>query len=392
MQAKRSIAAMILVITLIALLAGCGRRETEAPPPTVTAIVATNTPTVASTATNTPEPTDTPSPAPSAAPTEAVDVADALTLVFNLPSDVLETFRSRGNLNLVTLFEDGASEEETLALDAAYSTADNESGFNQFFELEAVRADLAEPQTLAIYEVDDVVAALFDGTWRTTTRSDAILSMADNPFTPPLVQLTTGMTEANAQGTVEFSGVEAIHYQSNDPTLFLNVASLDLDEGQEAEAIQLDVWVAVEGNYILGYALSATINDAIDFDAQRNQVRVDQKIDWQFEIYDINSDIDIQVPPEAPEPSSASVPGFAEGEFPLPNGAEMKTDLFGQTEIMTDLSETEVMNFYQQTLTELGWKIEDSFGLYEATKDELRFSMTAMTTDQGKTMVRIRND
>ena len=47
---------------------------------------------------------------------------------------------------------------------------------------------------------------------------------------------------------------------------------------------------------------------------------------------------------------------------------------------------------YQQTLTELGWKIEGAFGLYEATKDELRFSMMALTTNQGKTLVQIRNE
>jgi hypothetical protein len=86
-----------------------------------------------------------------------------------------------------------------------------------------------------------------------------------------------------------------------------------------------------------------------------------------------------------------TVPGFAENEFPVPVGAEKRINVFGQTEITTDLSEDEVFDFYAQTLSELGWSIEGNFGLYEATKDDLSFNMTTMTTDQGKTMVQIRN-
>jgi hypothetical protein len=398
MQAKRSIAVVVLVMIMIALLAGCGRRETEEPIPTDTPVVATQTPTSL-------PPTDV--PAPTSVPTQASepttetaeandpvesDAADVQTLVFNIPSDVASTFRSSGTLFLTTVFEDGNTEEETLVLDAGYSSAENDFGFNQYFQLEAIRADQPDPQSLAIYEVGEVVAALFNGTWRTADRNDAILSMTDNPFAPPLYQLTTSMSEADRIGNEERNGIAVIHYQSIDPALFLSAANLDLNDGQEIANVQVDVWVSEEGNYIVAYALQATINDAVDFDAERNQVRVDQEIIWQFEIYDIGADVQILVPEEAPEPSSASVPGFAEGEFPLPIGAEMKTNMFGQTEIMTDMSETEVMNFYQQTLTELGWKIEGAFGLYEATKDELRFSMMALTTNQGKTLVQIRND
>ncbi|MBI1298914.1 hypothetical protein GC175_28620 [bacterium] len=399
MQAKRSIAVVVLVMTMIALLAGCGRRETEEPIPADTPVVATNTPTTLPTTlppTATPAPTNPPTP--ESTPTDAQsetprsDTADARTVVFNIPSDVIGTFRSSGALFLNTVFEDGNTEEETLVLDAGYSSAENDFGFNQYFQLEAIRADQPDPQSLAIYEVGEVVAALFNGTWRTADRNDAILSMTDNPFAPPLYQLTTSMSEADRVGNGERNGVAVIHYQSTDPALFLSAANLDLNDGQEIADVQVDVWVSEEGNYIVGYELKATINDAVDFDIERNQVRVDQQINWQFDIYDIGADVQILVPEEAPEPSSASVPGFAEGEFPLPIGAEMKTNMFGQTEIMTDMSETEVMNFYQQTLTELGWKIEGAFGLYEATKDELRFSMMALTTNQGKTLVQIRND
>jgi hypothetical protein len=168
------------------------------------------------------------------------------------------------------------------------------------------------------------------------------------------------------------------------------VAGLEMTEGQEIESVQIDVWIATGGNYIVRYALTATINDAVDFDAAGDQVRVDQNVSWEFEVYAIGSEISIEIPEDAPEPDASIVPGFAEGEFPLPDGAEIKTNIFGQTEITTTLSEDEVANFYQQKLVELGWKIDGNFGLYEATKDELQFSLAMIKDDHGKTRIQIR--
>lgn len=388
----------IIVLLSITLLAACGGDEPEEPTATPTPIIATKSPT------STPRPTATTAPTPTPTAEFAVEVPAEpetgsatspdeiafLSRIFNLPNDVLESFRSRGSLSLITIFENEPREEEMLNLEAAFVTADNQFGFNQFFQLGVVRANFNVPQTVAIYESDNVVAALFEGTWRTAHRSNAILSMADNPFVPPLVEFTIGLGEAEEVDVETVNGVEAIRYRSKNPQLFLQVAGLEMSEGQEIESVQMDVWVATSGSYILRYEMAARINDAVDFNAVGEQVRVDQNISWKFEVYAIDSDIRIEIPEDAPEPGASIVPGFAEGEFPLPNGAEIKTNIFGQTEITTTLSEDEVVNFYQQKLVELGWKIEGNFGLYEATKDELQFSLAMIKDDQGKTKIQIR--
>ncbi|MBX2998356.1 MAG: hypothetical protein KF893_07575 [Caldilineaceae bacterium] len=397
MPGTRSI--LVTIILSIALLAGCGDSEPEEPTPTFTPIIATSVPTHTPRPTATTFLTRTPTPEPTIEAEVAPD-AEAVTppaesavyaRVFNLPNDVLESFRSRGQLSLITIFENDTHEEEMLNLEAAFIRAENEFGFNQFFQLGVVRADQNAPQTVAIYESGNAVAALFEGTWRTAQRSNAILSMADNPFVPPLVEFTTGLSEAEELGIETINNREAIHYQSRDPQIFLRVAGLEMTEGQEIESAQMDVWVATDGNYILLYRLTATINDAVDFNDTREPVRVDQNIAWEFEVYAINSEISIDLPEDAPEPGASIVPGFAEGEFPLPNGAEMRINIFGQTEITTDLSEDEVVNFYQQKLVELGWKIEGNFGIYEATKDELQFSLAMIKDDQGGTRIQIRD-
>jgi hypothetical protein len=397
MHGTRSLVFVILILS-IALLAGCGD-DSEEVTPTPIPIVATNTPTTVPRPTATSAPTHTPTvptaeavaePAAESAVTTAADTA-IFSRIFNLPNDVLESFRSRGNLTLISTLENEGREEEVLNLEAAFVKAENEFGFNQFFQLGVVRADMDAPQTVAMYESDNVVAALFEGTWRTAQRSNAILSMADNPFVPPLVEFSIGLGEAEEVGVEIINGIEAIHYRSNDPQFFLKVAGLETTEGQEIESVQMDVWIATDGNYILLYEMTATINDAVDFNATRDQVRVDQNISWEFEVYAIDSEISIEIPEDAPEPGAAVVPGFDEGEFPLPTGAEMKTNVFGQTEITTTLSEDEVVNFYQQKLVELGWKIEGNFGLYEATKDELHFSLATIIDDQGKTKVQIKD-
>jgi hypothetical protein len=398
MQGPRS-RLFIIIILSIALLAGCGDSEPEDPTPTVIPVTATSAPTNTPRPIATTPPTHTPTPAPTVEAGVGSDVERVIlpaesairSRIFNLPNDVLKSFRSRGQLSLITIFEDDAREEEMLNLEAAFITAENEFGFNQFFQLGVVRVDLDAPQTVAIYESGNTVAALFEGTWRTAQRSNAILSMADNPFVPPLVEFTTGLSEAEEVGIEIINNVEAIHYRTLDPQIFLRVAGLEMTEGQEIESVQMDVWIATDGNYILLYELAATINDAMDFNESGEPVRVDQNISWEFEVYAINSEISIEIPEDAPEPGASVVPGFAEGEFPLPNGAEIKTNIFGQTEITTTLSEDEVVNFYQQKLVELGWKIEGNFGLYEATKDELQFSLAMIKDDQGRTRVQIRD-
>lgn len=391
MACKRSIAFLLPLLLLAAVLTGCGRRATPESLPTDTPPAPTATAT--SVPADPPEPTAAPATTPTAtaAPIEpAATAAISEPAQLALPSAVLNGFRTRGDLSLATTFEDGTTEEETLTLEGAYTGADNAFGFNRFFLLQATRAEAGEPQVVAIYEVDNRVAAFFENTWRTADRSEAILSMAENPFDRPLEELRQALAEAENVGAETINDAETVHYRTSDPDIFLRVSGLERAEGQEIGSAQVDVWLATQNDFVIKYSIAATVNNVVDLDETGNQIRADQRIDWNFELYDMETDITIEIPEEAPEPGAVGVPGFGEGEFPLPVGAEVKINLFGQMEIITHLSEEEAADFYEKALAQLGWTLEGEFGLYEATKNNLHFNLVTLTDDQGRTTVQVR--
>jgi hypothetical protein len=399
MPRHRSIVALFTALLVVVVLAGCGGEE---PTPTPTAIPATDTPAP----TAPPQPTATPRPSPTPSPIftpEATVAVDEATLEesrtetpadeaqpFALPAEVLQSFRMRGDLLLVTTFDDGETEEESLRLSGAHVATGEEFGFDQYFEIVAARAGTERSEVVAIYEVGDVVAAYYDGEWRTVTRAGARVSLEDNPFNHPLVRLRSAFAAAEIVDVEILNGVETLHYVINDPQLFIQVTELKMTEGQEIELSQIEVWVATDDQYIVRYEISARVTDALDFDAQGNRVRADQDVIWTYEIYDIGADIPISLPEEAPDPAAFTIPGFLDGEFPVPEGAEVRTNIYGEAEIRADLPEEQVVSFYVDVLSRLGWAIQGDFGLYEVQKEEFSFSLVTAADEQGQTVVRVR--
>lgn len=373
----------LLILVLIGLLAGCSDDETPEPTVTPMVVIVTETPTSA------PLPTDT--PVPTEVPVEAAPAAVITEPLFDLPNNVLSSYRTRGELVLTTIFDENHTEEESLQLEGAYIAVDSEFEFDQFFVLNAIQAGSTTTETVAIYQVDDVMAAYFDGEWRTADRRDAGISLSDNPFNQPLAVLTNPLPAAEEIGSETIAGLETIHYRITEPDAFIEVANINMAEGQSIEDVQIDLWVAQTGNYIVKYVISATVNDALDVDAQGNSTRADQQVAWNFELFDIGEEVEIELPAEAPDPQAFTPPGFHNGNFPIPTGAHITINPFGQTEIITTLSEEEVVNFYVEILHQLGWKFEGAFGLYEVTKENLAFDLITLASDQGGTRIRVQS-
>jgi hypothetical protein len=406
MSRHRATAALFIALLLMAALAGCGRDEPPAPLTDIVAtdIVATDiVTTYTPTSTDTPRPTITPDPSPTPRPTITPEAPAEETSTetsaetpaeedprFELPANVLPRFRMRGELRLLITYNTGETGQESLTLSGARVASDEEFGFDQFFEMTAVRVEAESPQRVAIYQVGQVVATLIDGEWRTNNRTGAGSPFEDNLFNQLLTRLVHPFAEAEDAGVEIVNGVEATHYRIEDPQILVQATKLKMAEGQEIQSSQIDLWVAADGNYVVRYEINARMTDALSFDTQGNQVRTDRDLFWTFEIYDIGADILVDLPEEAPDAVAFNIPGFIEGEFPLPEGAVLKVNIYGEAEIDTELSEEEVVSFYLEVLPRLGWVIQGDFGLYEAQNQELTFTLITAVNEMGHTVVRVK--
>ena len=69
------------------------------------------------------------------------------------------------------------------------------------------------------------------------------------------------------------------------------------------------------------------------------------------------------------------MPGFDPGQFPLPPETQIEANMFGITTMTSSLSPDEVIAFYTDALTGLGWSVEGMAGFYNWTKDDFSLSM-----------------
>lgn len=408
MTRKQRMVALFVVLLLALTLAACGGDEEPEPTdtpvpaaaaPTDTPVPPTNTP-VPPTDTPVP-PTDTPVPpaaeggqtggegsAATAGPAGEAP-AESSSSLYASPSEVLKSFRSRGSFSMSSTVGEAPTEQQVVQLEGAYVTADHAYGSDEFVSMTVSEGDA--PQTVAIYKVGDSVLVNSEGEWITVGRDNAgMFTLMADVFTNMMGEVIVNMDEATNLGEEAINGVQAVHYQVNEPEVFKRMAQITGEEGV-IESVDVNVWVATEGNYVVKYTIQASVTGVSITDDAGNNVLADQTVDWSFEIYDINSpDIAIVLPEDAPEPGVIVIPGFAEGEFPLPADAKMEMSMFGMPQIVSDLSEQELIDFYQQALTDLGWTFEGSMGFYQVSKGESSFTMWFSTdAETGKTTIQV---
>lgn len=407
MHRNRILLSTLLAVLLALSLAACGGESTEptaSPTDTATAVPATDTPVAEPSATPVPQPTETPVPQPTATPAAesatggetgeetatpepaAEETGDAGT--FTAPGDALSSFRSRGDLAFLTTFEDGTTTEEHIQLDAAHVATDDQYGSNESLEL--TNTSDGKEETIRIYQVGEYVAIFAEGEWITVGRDQAGLytTMAQT-FTGLLDAMVVNMDEASQAGTETVNDIETVHYTIDDPAVFARMAQIDPESDEVIESVQLDMWVAQTDNYLLKYQIEAEVSNVADTDDAGNEIRVNQKIDWAYEVYDINdSDITVEFPEDVPEPGVLRVPGFEPGQFPIPPQTDAGISLFGTPELTSQLSEEEIIDFYQETLSD--WTIEGEFGFYTFSKDDVSFTMFVSADEEsGETTVTI---
>lgn len=360
MRKRKLLHIVLVVLTFVmmaALLPACrGGREAATPTPAVqptptkpTAAKPTKAkptapkPTEAK-PTTPPPPTNTPAPpTPEVKPTPTEEVlADAEIALQALRK--LKSFRSYTHYSW-TVQEEGKAKESSEIEIRGEHVAEPPSQ-RLFITLGGDAAAEEGPESFELIQIEDQIwYKLGEDQWMQIAQQELI------PFGPMMNAVATlrelhGARRLWPDETV--NGIRCRHYRFTEKNLpyFLDLGELSKVEG--------DLWVAVEGDFAVKYVMHAEGGD-LRIGEQPGYVI----LDLLYEVSDVGADIVI----EPPTGGGPAIAGFAEGEFPVPEGTEMSMSSPGLTIFVTALPVAEVAGFYKERLGDLGWTKTDEISM-----------------------------
>ena len=397
----------ILIVTLIALLlaitlAACGgndKADTDKPATQTSSQTKADDQSAAKSDEKAPEPTNTPEPAPTATPEptaapeptatpESEDDEEELASDFANITDVVDSYRSEGEM-LYDVSVTPANDEKETHLQMTFSTAwvkaDNAAGYNSESIIEGLSLagggeDTEDiPDSMQVINIDDVTYINFGGDWMTMPRDAAGDDMA---IDMGIDQFIAKKDELKRVGTEKINGIKAIHYQYKDSSAF-NVMLNDiledqLDESQSREQFEAkgtktsgDIWIAKKGNY----PVKVEIHMETTFKSKVDDTEIRITGITRNEITEVNSDVTIEAPDEAPKADDVNMPGFAPGEFPVPEKTTVASMFPGMSNMTSELSIDEVTAFFDTELTKLGWSREGDSNMAIWSKGDQSFTL-----------------
>jgi hypothetical protein len=230
---------------------------------------------------------------------------------------------------------------------------------------------------LDVYMMGDTVymknAAMGDS-WVSFSGSDA--DAFKQGFFAPDKQLELPGTVTCASQPETVNGISATHCSFTEKDVLGEEATYD--------SLQGDVWVAVDGNYIVKYTLKAE---------GYRPVKEDEKglfdfgsVSFEYELKDVDGDFTITLPEEATQAGGTDVGGGAGGavgtsDFPVLENAEEVTSMAGFLNYYTSSDIPDVIDFYRQELPANGWQ-ENADQAYIGDENAM-----LSFTQEGKTMM-----
>jgi hypothetical protein len=160
-----------------------------------------------------------------------------------------------------------------------------------------------------------------------------------------------------------------------------------LEEGDDLDEIEGDVYVAKDGGYLVGMEIDGT--GPIDFFGQGEDSY--GTMHMEYNLTDINEVTDIALPEGCDD--SAAAGG---SEFPVTDDATELASFAGFTSYKTDMAFDDVVDFYETTLADEGWtKLEDDSFSAEGTavlvytRDDETLNLTIGADDEDTQFVLI---
>jgi hypothetical protein len=258
--------------------------------------------------------------------------------------------------------------------------------------------DVGGLNAMEIYQIGDTVYLkneVMGDSWYSFSGGEA--ESFEEGFFAPDEQLEMPKT-ATCTGTENVNGVEAKHCRFTEKDVDSKDATI--------ESLQGDVWVAVDGGYIVKYTMTAT---GYESTSEGDDLFGFGNVKFEYNLTDANDDLTITLPPEA-ENSSMDMSGLGGGEsgaggesnaggeagggnIPVLEGAEELLSMGDFVSYYTGASIADVADFYRQELPALGWaeKTEQSYAdagtAFLTFEKDGQSMIVTITAEEGRTSV-----
>ena len=404
---------LITSLILVMALAACGGNKEEAtqaaPGGQATSAPAQTQPTKqeseATTAPTSVPPTPTPEPTtPKAADTPTPEPEEESPGDFAKIEDVVDSYRAKG---LISYSVSGLPEkegEQPANVDIKMETmtewvkVDNPYGYNLHTSLKSSQpaGDSQDSiDSMEIYMVDNTTYMKLGDQWMTLPREESD-DMETFNFSPD--EILTGAEDVKKVGIEDINGVPAVHYHFDNvedyETLFNGMLddvvnpenyTVELDQSQ----VTGDIWIAKDGKYPVKIDWSMVVTFEITEKSTGKTSTATLKSEMSTEIYDVNADFAIELPEDVAGKSGPTIPGFENEPFPLPENTSLEGSFGGIFTYTSQLPVDQVAQFYNDTLTSMGWTKTGDDMAASWSKGDNQFMLMISPNDDGSTSITV---
>ncbi|HMQ52595.1 MAG TPA: hypothetical protein PKE64_17815 [Anaerolineae bacterium] len=229
-------------------------------------------------------------------------------------------------------------------------------------------AMLGGTEKLELYQVDGVTYIyneMLGNEWVTAPSDGSSDPLSEGMFSPE-EELQLPDSAICAEATEIVNDIEA-RYCTFDEVDLTN------SPGASYGSAEGEVWLSVDGNYVVKYAVTMT-----DFKpAPEDQSALFESGDLTitYDLLEANTGFTITVPEEATQAGGLDLDdlGGESSDFPVMDGAQELMSFGGITNYKTDASVAEAVEFYRTELAALGWNSVTVDGLVTDTSAILTF-------------------
>jgi len=386
---KLILIALVLSSLVLGSLAACGGDEattTPAEKPTEAAQTAPTKapePTVAPTNTPVP-PTNTPVP-PTDTPLPPTDTPEPEPAEFD-PASLTSTTDMSSYRATMHITIQGTQAGETIDETIEFMMEQTTEPPAQHIAINGMGMIEEGMDSIEMYQVEGMMYMNMGGEWMSMPATE------DQGFEEGLLSPSDLLDDAcgwKSQGKTEINGIEVSHWSASKDDIQECMAAEEEKMVGELTDAGGDIYVAVDGNYIVQMDIFYEGKD-IDFALQDTEEKIEEgRVEIHYQVADVNQPFTITVPEEA---LSAGAPPE---DIPVPADAQETSSMFGMITFYSPSTPQEVADFYKAEMPNNGWT-EVSFNdlggtfMLEYSKDARSASfIISADEDKGLTSVLI---